>query len=226
MMWSELFIDTFRNVRAHAMRFGLTSLGVFWGVLMLTFLSATGTGYDRHFSDMVSKIGQRIVYLFAGDIANETSGQRGTRSVVFEAEDVGRISELQSVDRAGANLWLSAKLVRAGNRSKLIWMNGADENTVLIRNFEIAEGRAISRLDVMGSREVVFLGHVAAQRIFGNVPAVGRKISIESISFRVIGVPVNSVSPRSTRLARCWGCIRDLITTTRLRWARSTFTRS
>jgi putative ABC transport system permease protein len=67
-------------------------------------------------------------------------------------------------------------------------MNGADENTVLIRNFEIAEGRAISRLDVMGSREVVFLGHVAAQRIFGNVPAVGRKISIESISFRVIGV--------------------------------------
>ncbi|MCH7867022.1 MAG: ABC transporter permease [Myxococcales bacterium] len=188
MMWSELMTDTFRNVRAHSTRFGLTSLGVFWGVLMLTFLSATSTGYDQHFGAMVSKIGPRIVYLFSGAITNDTSGQRATRNVVFEREDIERISKIGSIDHAAANLWLSFKLVRAGKRSKLIAMSGADENTVKIRNYEIAVGRSISRGDVLDSREVVFLGFVAAQRIFGDTPAVGRRITIESIPFRVIGV--------------------------------------
>lgn len=188
MMWSELVVDTLRSVRAHAMRFGLTSLGVFWGVLMLTFLSAISVGYDRHFGDMVEKIGQRIVYLFPGAVSKKISGQRASRSVVFEAEDVVRIEGLHSVDRAGANLWLGAKIFRAQQRSKLIWTYGGDENTGAIRNFEIESGRLINRRDVLERREVVFLGHTAAQRIFGDLPAVGREVAIESVSYRVIGV--------------------------------------
>lgn len=39
-----------------------------------------------------------------------------------------------------------------------------------------------------GQKAFSFLGHVAAQRIFGNSPAVGRSVAIESISYRVIGV--------------------------------------
>jgi hypothetical protein len=120
-MWSELIADTLRSVRAHAMRFGLTSLGVFWGVSMLTFLSATSVGYDQHFGDMVRTIGQRIVYLFPGAVSKETSGQRASRKVVFEDEDVERIYGLHSIDRAAANLWLGAKIFRAEQRSKLIW---------------------------------------------------------------------------------------------------------
>ena len=187
-MWAELIVDTFRSVRAHAMRFGLTSLGVFWGVLMLTFLSAISVGYDRHFGDMVEKIGQRIVYLFPGAVSKDISGQRTSREVVFGEEDVVRVAGLHSVDRAAANLWLGAKIFRAEQRSKLIWTYGADENTGGIRNFEIESGRLINRRDVIERQEVVFLGHTAAQRIFGSLPAVGRDVTIESISYRVIGV--------------------------------------
>ena len=53
MIGSELVADTVKSVRAHAMRFGFTSLGVFWGVLMLTLLSSFSVGYDRHVGDMV-----------------------------------------------------------------------------------------------------------------------------------------------------------------------------
>jgi putative ABC transport system permease protein len=188
MIWSELVLDTLRSVRVHAMRFGLTSLGVFWGVLMLTFLSATSVGYDRHFGDMVEKIGQRIVYLFPGAISKDTSGQRASRSVVFEDEDIVRVAGLHSVERAASNLWLGAKVFRAEQRSKLIWTYGGDESTGAIRNYEVESGRLINRRYVIERREVVFLGYTAAQRIFGSRPAVGRDVTIESIPYRVIGV--------------------------------------
>ena len=36
----DLFTETFASLRAHRLRFGLAALGVGWGALMLTFLSA------------------------------------------------------------------------------------------------------------------------------------------------------------------------------------------
>lgn len=207
MIGSELATETWRNVRAHAMRFALTSLGVFWGVMMLTYLTAISSGYDRHFGEMVESVGQRIIYLFAGAITKDNSGQRSSRDVVFEIEDVERVAGLASVDRAASNLWLGVRVFRAQSRSKLIWTYGADENTTAIRNFEVAEGRAISRDDVLDRREVVFLGHTAAERIFGQTSAVGRTVRIESVPYRVIGVSTQkgeqmvALGPRDDELA-------------------------
>ena len=189
-MWLDLFIDTFASVRAHAMRFILTSLGIFWGVTMLTYLSATSEGYDIHFGTMIQKIGHRIIFLFPGVITKDTAGERGSRQVILEMDDVRRVSDLHAVERAAPNLFLGAKIFRVDHRSKLIWSYGVDEATGIIRNFEVAEGRAISKRDVDDRREVVFLGHVAATRIFGHAPALGRTLHIESIPFRVIGVSV------------------------------------
>ncbi len=188
MLWFELIPETLRSVRAHATRFGLTSLGVFWGVMMLTFLTANQLGYDQHFGDMVHKIGQRIVYLFSGAVSKGAAGERATRVITFEEEDVARASSLDSVEQAAANLWLGHRVFRVGSRSKLLWTYGGDEHTLGIRNFEVAEGRGFAARDIRERREVVFLGQVAAQRLFGEEPAVGRRVTIDSTPFRVIGV--------------------------------------
>ena len=45
----ELLRSTVRSLRAHALRYGLTSLGILWGAFMLTFLSGNTEGTDRHF---------------------------------------------------------------------------------------------------------------------------------------------------------------------------------
>ncbi len=188
MLWFELIPQTLRSVRAHAMRFGLTSLGVFWGVMMLTFLTANQIGYDQHFGDMVHKIGQRIVYLFSGAVSKGGAGERGTRLIEFEEEDVARAASLDSVELAAANLWLGSRLFRASGRSKLLWTYGADENTLTVRGYEIAEGRGFTTADLRDRREVVFLGETAAKRLFGDERAVGRYLTIDSTRYRVIGI--------------------------------------
>ena len=50
------------------------------------------------------------------------------------------------------------------------------------------EGRFFSQSDVERAARVVYLGAVAAERLFGGAPAVGRTLQIESVTFRVIGV--------------------------------------
>ncbi len=185
---SELWISTLRSIRAHKMRFALTSAGILWGSFMLTFLSGTMEGFDQHFRRELEEAGPKIVIMFPGSIFKKSVGERGARRVELENEDVPRIDALHSVEDTDHDILLWSQVVRAGGKTKLLHVNGGNEKTARIRNMEVADGRFLTPLDVERASRVAFLGPVAAERLFGSRPAVGRNIQIESQTFRVIGV--------------------------------------
>jgi putative ABC transport system permease protein len=187
-MLADLFVETLRSLRAHRLRFGLTSMGIVWGVAMLTYLAAFTDGYELHFDRELAKVGQKIVFLFPGVVTKKQVGHRGTRPVELELEDIERIASIDVVSQAAPNLWLGPRVMRAGRRTKLIWAYGASEETGRIRNFEVAAGRGLSRGDVADHATVVFLGDKVARRLFGSSPAVGRTVRIDGVPFRVVGV--------------------------------------
>ena len=184
----DLLRDTVRSLRAHAFRFGLTSLGIAWGAAMLTYLSASADGYDRHFERQLDKLGQRIVFLFPGVATKQHVGQRSARPVELKREDVERIADLQAVERAAPNLWLGPRVMRAGGRTKLVFTYGASEDTTAVRNFAVEHGRELSRRDVDLGLNVMLLGARAARRLFGAAPALGRTVHVDGIPFEVVGV--------------------------------------
>jgi putative ABC transport system permease protein len=188
-MLADVAAETLRSLRAHRLRYGLTSSGIVWGILMLTFLSASMDGYDLHFAHEMTKIGRKVVFLFPGSVTRPGVGQLATRAVDLELEDVARVAALDSVESAGTNRFLGSLLMRAGPRTKLIWSYGATADTLSIRSFEVATGRGFHAHDVAASARVVFLAPAAAERLFGaGRPAVGRTVRIDGIPFRVIGV--------------------------------------
>jgi putative ABC transport system permease protein len=184
----DLLLATLRSLRAHALRFSLTSLGIVWGAFLLTFLTASMEGVDAHFTRELEEAGPKIVLAWPGSIIKDRVGERGARAVELEAEDVERIESLHAVEAAAPDLSLWTQVVRAAGRTKLFNVNGVSERSQGIRNLVPREGRFISPLDVKRSARVVYLGAVAAERLFGHRPALGRTVQIESVSFRVIGV--------------------------------------
>ena len=184
----DLFVSTFRSLRAHKLRFGLTSLGIVWGAFMLTFLTATIEGFADHFSAQLEATGPKIVIMFPGAVFKNRVGERGARQVELESEDSDRLQELHSIEDSAVNLGIWAQIVRAGRRTKLLTVHGVSERTQRIRNFQLAEGRFITATDVQRSERVAVLGHDAALRMFGREPALGRRLQIENITFRVVGI--------------------------------------
>ena len=184
----DLLHETLRGLRAQAFRFGLAALGMAWGTAMLTYLSASSDGYDRHFARELAKIGQRIVFLFPGTISKEKVGQRGARRLEVEREDVERLATLVTVERAAPNSWVGPRVVRAGRRTKLVWLHGASADTARVRNYTVALGRQLTPTDVADTARVVFLGASAASRLFGHAPAVGRIVHVDGVPFTVVGV--------------------------------------
>ena len=186
----DLLTETFASLRAHALRFSLAALGVGWGALMLTFLSAQTGAMSAHFRRELEEIGPKLVILGPGVILKDRVGERASREVELEAEDVERIEALDVVEHASPSVELPNQPVRRGRRTKLLNVMGWDHDAAAIRNMRAAEGRFLSARDVAEAEPVAFLGPRAKQRLFGAAPALDEMIQIGSDRFRVIGIGV------------------------------------
>lgn len=190
----DVVLGTVRSLRAHALRFGLASLGIVWGLAMLTYVVASMDGFEEHWERSTQKIGARLVIALPGAVTKEGVGHRAARPVELELEDVERISRLRAVEAAAPSKELGQLILRARptgssrSRTKLVPTFGVSSQTARIRRYEVEHGRFLSHDDVEHSARVAFLGAVAAERLFGRVPAVGRTVHIESVPFRVVGV--------------------------------------
>lgn len=189
-MIAELVRSALRNLRAHPLRFAMTSLGILWGAAVLTYLSANVTGFYRDFDEKMSVVGPRVVFLFAGWILDEKVGERSGRPVELELEDVERLRSFQILEGASPRLELGPRILRAERRTKLVRTQGINEDAGTIRNFVPAAGRFLTRQDIERRARVVYLGGRAAERLFGQRDPVGRTLTVDSISFRVVGVGV------------------------------------
>ncbi len=185
---ADLFFSTLQSLRAHALRFSLTSLGIVWGAFLLTYLTASMEGVSGHFTRELEEAGPKFVLLWPGAVLKNRVGQRGARDVELETEDVERIESLDSVEGAAPDISMWSQIVRANGRTKLFTVNGVSDRSQTIRNLRPAQGRFISALDVERGARVAYLGAVAAERLFGHAAPIGGTVQIESIRFRVIGV--------------------------------------
>jgi putative ABC transport system permease protein len=213
----DLLLATLRSLRAHALRFSLTSLGIVWGAMMLVFLSATMEGIDRHFKRELEEVGPKIIILWPGSVLKNRVGERGARPVKLDEDDVDAVQTLHSVEDVAPDIVLWSQIVRAGRRTKLLMVNGASERSQAIRNFQVAEGRFLTPTDVERRERVAFLGAEAARRLFGDEPVLGRRIQIEGVAFRVIGV----AQPKGDQLVHVNGKDDTLVVvpwTTARRW--------
>lgn len=187
-MLADVVLGALRSLRAHALRFALTGMGIVWGTAMLTVMLSYTDGYEVHFREQIDKVGPRIVWAFPGVQIKPRVGERGARPVELENEDAASLAALHSVEQAAPNLWVGLQIHRRERTTKLLWTYGVGAATAAIRNIEVAEGRFIDEEDVARGAPVVFLGATAARRLFDRQPAVGRTVHIESLPFRVIGV--------------------------------------
>jgi putative ABC transport system permease protein len=186
----DLLLSTVQSLKAHAVRFTLTSLGITWGAFVLTYLTASMQGFDAHFTRELEEAGPKVVIAWPGNVLKNRVGERGARPVEIENEDVEAIEALASIETAAPDVSMWSQIIRAEGRTKLFRVNGVSDVSAAIRKLEPREGRGITRTDVERASRVAYLGAVASERLFGAANAVGRTLQIESLTFRVIGVNV------------------------------------
>jgi putative ABC transport system permease protein len=189
----KMALDT---LRANKMRSGLTILGIVIGVATVISISSVISGLNNRVSEWVSSLGSNVIWVFQIPVI----GVRPTAEMLarkkMTLEDVLAMRHLPHVIAADGGIQHVKSQFRVGdvdvkyNGKKVAGtiLSGDTAEVSDVNDLTMLEGRVWTDEEDARAAHVVVLGHDTWEELFGDQPAVGKEVAIESGLYTVIGV--------------------------------------
>ncbi len=186
-----LSVKQFLNdLRRQKLRTLMTTFGIFWGTCAIVLLFAFGNGISEAQLKSQKGMGENIAIIWPGITSKEFKGlPRGRRIRMTEndvvmlkntSQTIGRISPEYS--RWNVNFKFEQNVIKENVVG--IWPEFGD-----MRNLIADYGsRFINDRDMKEKRRVIFLGDLLKKDLFGSKEAVGERVLLNNVPFKVVGI--------------------------------------
>ncbi len=171
------------------LRLFLSLIGIIIGVSALLIMNSFGQSAKVKTLAEIETFGPDLFMVISGS-ARVFAGRAMQMEQVatLKIEDAQAIRNIIGVERVSP-ISTGQTVVRGGEGINLITsVNGVNEEYIIMRNYPLLEGRNFSREEIQSLSKVVILGYKIKTRVFGERSAVGERILISKLPFKVIGV--------------------------------------
>jgi putative ABC transport system permease protein len=198
----ESFLMALAALTAHKLRSALTLLGVLVGVFSIIVVMTAMRVLQQNIERELSEVGSHTFQIskwpgafFGGHEGFEKFWRR--RNITLEQ---GRqLAERATLARSTGlweNFWAGEAVSRFDKTPPGVEMIGATPGVFAARNWNVAEGRALTDADVDSAHPVCVLGAGLAKTLFPFGSALGDRVKLDGIHYTVVGV----LEPRGTSL--------------------------
>ena len=189
----KMALDT---LRTNKLRSGLTVLGIVIGVTTVITISSVINGLNNRVSDWVSSLGSNVFWVFHMPVIGVRPTTEQINRKKLTLDDVMALRTLPHVVAADGGYQHVKAQFRVGdvsvryNGKKVAGsiLQGATAQVALVNDLTFLEGRMYTDEEDSRAAHVVVLGHDTWEELFGNEPALGKEVAIESGLYTVIGV--------------------------------------
>lgn len=118
-------------------------------------------------------------------------GKEQKQFPLLKKDEVFEFKDRFNDGTATVHLWVSgsAEIKRLSNKTTPNFtIRGIDENYMIIRNYNIINGRNFTPIDVQNAANYVIIGHEVVKNLFKDEDPINKKISFYGNQFIVIGV--------------------------------------
>jgi putative ABC transport system permease protein len=177
-----------RALRVNKMRSALTMLGIIIGVGAVITMLAVGTGARQKIGEQIASMGSNQLIVLPG--ATTSGGARmgaGSQMTLSMGDAEAILKECPAVQTVAPNLGGVAQVIY-GNQNWSTGVTGTTPGMLVVRDWQISEGRSFTDDDVRGATKVCLLGQTVVDNLFGSIYPIGQVIRIKNVPFTVIGV--------------------------------------
>jgi putative ABC transport system permease protein len=201
--WLETARVGWQAVRTHRLRSALTVLGILIGIATVVLSVGLGEGASSSVRNQIAALGSNLLIVTPGS-ATSGAGVRGglgsaTTLTVGDASALGSRTAAPDI-RAVAPSRNTSQELSVGATNWTTSVVGTTPSWLGVRARTLSSGRFLTDADSTAATPVVVLGPTTAQELFGPIDPVGQSVTINSISFQVIGVLASAGSDSSTNL--------------------------
>ncbi|MDR2379876.1 MAG: ABC transporter permease [Bifidobacteriaceae bacterium] len=203
MSWVETFRTGLTAIRSHAMRSVLTIIGILIGIAAVILTVGLGLGTQKDVSESISSLGSNLLIITPGSStsAEGIRGGFGSGTSLTLDDAVALQSAIAAPDIAGVAPESSTSAsLENGDTNWTTTVTGATQSWPQVRSRSLVQGEFFSEAEAEAGASVIVLGTETATELFGSPYAVGRSVTIDAISYDVIGVLAEQGASGSTNL--------------------------
>ncbi|MBN1375478.1 MAG: ABC transporter permease [Dehalococcoidia bacterium] len=181
-IWESLR-TAWQSIFANKMRSSLTMLGMVIGVCAVVLLVSLGQGFQTSITTTFNNMGASALYISSSTDKAVTTLRPLTMEDAEALEDKTLVPSVIVVSPQ-----ISSRLnVQYGNNNSSMQASGITPAIAQIRNYQVDQGRFITRADLTARSNVVVLGSQAVTDLFGTASAIGQSIRVGGAKFQVVG---------------------------------------
>ena len=208
----EAAASSLESLRAHALRSGLTMLGIIFGVGAVIAMLSIGAGAEREALEMIDALGMRNILVQAKDYPRENDLiEVRKKSPGLLPRDADAIADgVPGVDVVIPKVMVEPyKVLSSQGRGKPRVIGVSHDYPKLVR-LALAEGRFLDAEDEATFAQVCVIGEGARRDLFGFGPAIGRVLKVNEQWLTVVGVLAPAARDRETQGFKITGTANDV----------------
>lgn len=177
-----------RAVTAQRLRSFLTLLGIAVGIASVILLTSIGEGIHRYVLGEFSQFGTNVVTIAPGK--TKTGGAPSglpSSARPLTLEDAQSLARLPHVVAVTPNIKGNAE-IQGNGRTRRTLISGVSADSAAVFRLAARSGQYLPADDAGNARAFVVLGAKLKEELFGADNALGQRIRIGGLQFRVIGI--------------------------------------
>lgn len=184
--WQEVFQTLHKN----KLRTILAGVTIAFAILLFTLLFGIGNGLKNTFEKAFANDASNSVYIRAGITTKPFKGLQSGRQIQLRNDDSKFINEQfeDDIQFFSPNIQrFNVQAIYKGEQNRYT-VRGVYPDYQPLESADIINGRFLSFIDLKKNAKVIAIGRLVEEDLFGNKNALGKNISLDGISFKVIGV--------------------------------------
>jgi putative ABC transport system permease protein len=183
--WREIF----QSLNKNKLRTVLSGFTIAFAILLFTLLFGVGNGLKNTFEEQFSSNAQNSIYINSGRTTKPYKGLQSGRRIQLRNDDSKFINENfeNEIQFYSPSIQRGMKAIYKGEHNNYT-VFGVYPDYQPLEEAVVQDGRFLSFLDIQNKAKVVAIGRLVEKDLFGSFSALGKNISLDGISYKVIGV--------------------------------------
>ena len=186
--FKSTFIMAVRSLKINKMRSMLTSLGIIIGVSAVIIMLAVGSGASKRIAKDMESMGSNLLMIRSAS-ANSGGVRMGLGTKPsLTLKDAEAIQKNARGIMAVAPYSSGTAQLTYGNQNWSTTIGGTTASYLLIRNYEILDGRNFIPEDIKKNTKVAIVGNTVATELFGDMDPINKTMRIGNVPFKIIAI--------------------------------------
>jgi len=196
--WREIF----QSINKNRLRSVMSGFTISFAILLFTLLFGVASGLGNFFKDAFGDDAQNSMVVRVWKTSKPYKGLQSGREIQLTNKEYEYVGE----EYASSIQYKTARInrgvtIKYRNEAGSYSVRAVHPDHQFLENTMIDEGRYLNERDLNEKSKVIVLGRLIKEDLFGNKPAINKRVNVDGISYLVIGIFSDDDGDNEERLA-------------------------